>query len=279
MTAPVDLTLASGLRAKRRSLPKVPWKSALVVLYPLVAAAVLFGLWEAAVVIFDVKQYILPRPTEVLSMMVEERTYLIDQAKVTLQEIVVGFLLSVAVGLPLALAITLWRPVERALYPLVIASQAVPKVAIAPLFIVWFGFGMLPKVLVVTMIAFFPVLVNSITGFRSIEVEKIYLAQSMGASKAQTFVKFRLPNALPSIFAGLKLAATMSVLGAVVAEFLGAEKGLGRVLTLANGNLDTPLLFAAVGYLSIIGLAVFGLMGLAERTAIPWHTSHRKRGS
>jgi NitT/TauT family transport system permease protein len=277
MSAQVELTIGTEVRS-RRSMPSIPWRRALVVVYPLAAAVVLLVAWQAAVVVFDVKQYILPKPTEVLSMMFNERTYLIDQAKVTLQEIVLGFALSVAVGLPLALAITLWRPVERSLYPLVIASQAVPKVAIAPLFIVWFGFGMLPKVLVVTLIGFFPVLVNSITGFRSIETEKIYLAQSMGASKLQTFVKFRLPNALPSIFAGLKLAATMAVLGAVVAEFLGAEKGLGRVLTLANGNLDTPLLFAAVGYLSIIGLAVFGLMGLAERAAIPWHTSHRKRG-
>lgn len=262
--------------ARARPALSVPWRRIADVGYPLLALAVLFGAWELSVVLFDVKTYILPRPTNVVKTMVEQADYLLPQAWVTIQEIVVGFCLSVAVGLPLAFAITSWRPFERAFYPLIVASQVIPKVAIAPLFIVWFGFGMLPKVLMVLLIAFFPVLVNGITGFRSMETEKLYLAQSMGASRWNTFAKFRLPNALPSIFGGLKLAATMSVLGAVVAEFLGAEKGLGKVLVMANGNLNTELLFATVGYLSVIGLTIFGFMGLAERLAIPWHASRRK---
>jgi NitT/TauT family transport system permease protein len=156
---------------------------------------------------------------------------------------------------------------------LLISTQAMPKVAIAPLFVVWFGFGLLPKVLIAFLIAFFPIVINTVMGLGGIEQEKIFLARSMGLSSYRTFRLIRLPNALPSIFAGLKISITLAVVGAVVGEFVGGDAGLGYQLMIANGNLNTPLLFAGVMALTILGLALFGVVEFLEGLAMP----HRDR--
>jgi len=190
-------------------------------------------------------------------------------------EIVLGFVLSVAIGVPLALAIYLWTPFARAVYPILVSSQAVPKVAVAPLFLVWFGFGLLPKVLIAFLIAFFPVVINTAMGLAALEREKLYLARSMGLGPVATFFKIQLPNALPSIFAGFKISITFAVVGAVVGEFVGGQGGLGYLLLIANGNMDTPLLFAGIVALTLLGVVFFALIGLLERLVLPPHAVER----
>jgi NitT/TauT family transport system permease protein len=192
---------------------------------------------------------------------------------------VLGFVLSIAVGVPLALATFLWPAFARSVYPLLVSSQAVPKMAVAPLFIVWFGFGLLPKVLIAFLIAFFPIVISTVVGLAAIEPEKIHLARSMGLGAAATFFKIRLPNALPSIFGGLKVAITLAVVGAVVGEFIGGDAGLGYVLMSANGSMDTALLFAGLIGLTVIGVVFYLLIELAERLALPWRSSAHDSGT
>ncbi len=231
----------------------------------------LIAVWEAAARLFSIPPYLLPAPSANRAVDGFKRRHLIKESVVTTLEILLGFALSVAVGVPLALAIYLWRPFARAVYPVLVSSQAVPKVAVAPLFLVWFGFGLLPKVLIAFLIAFFPVVINTAMGLAALEREKIYLAHSMGLGPVATFFKIQLPNALPSIFAGLKISITFAVVGAVVGEFVGGQGGLGYLLLLANGNMDTALLFAGIVALTLLGIVFFALIGFVERLVLPPH--------
>jgi NitT/TauT family transport system permease protein len=232
---------------------------------------VLIALWEIAARVFSFPPYLVPAPSAIIESMDTNAAILIKQSVGTTVEILLGFALSVVVGVPLALAIFLWKPFARTVYPLLISSQAVPKVAIAPLFLVWFGFGLLPKVLIAFLIAFFPVVINTAMGLASLEREKIYLAQSMGLGSIATFFKIQLPNAMPSIFAGLKISITFAVVGAVVGEFVGGQGGLGYLLLIANGNMDTALLFAGIVALTVLGIVLFALIGVVERLVLPPH--------
>lgn len=249
------------------------------VVSPLLTLVVLLLVWEAAVRLFRVPIYLVPAPTQVVGELGLELPLLVKHGWVTTYEVIFGYLLSIAVGIPLGLAIFLSPIFARSIYPLLVSSQAVPKTAIAPLFVVWFGFGVLPKVLIAFLIAFFPIVINTVVGLASVEPEKIYLARSMGMSPLTTFFKIRLPQALPSVFAGLKIAIALAVVGAVVGEFVGADAGLGYLLLIANGNLDTPLLFAGFVALTVIGVGFFVLIEAIERMAIPWHTSQRDGGA
>jgi len=239
--------------------------------YPIGMTVVLIALWEISARVFSFPPYLLPAPSAIIESMGTNAAVLIKQSVGTTVEILLGFALSVVVGVPLALAIFLWKPFARTIYPLLISSQAVPKVAIAPLFLVWFGFGLMPKVLIAFLIAFFPVVINTAMGLASLEREKIYLAQSMGLGAVATFFKIQLPNALPSIFAGLKISITFAVVGAVVGEFVGGQGGLGYLLLIANGNMDTALLFAGIVALTVLGVVLFALIGVAERLVLPPH--------
>ncbi|MGB6538534.1 MAG: ABC transporter permease [Xanthobacteraceae bacterium] len=240
-------------------------------LYPLAVLVLMIAAWEAAARIFSFPPYLLPAPSAILQAMDTNSAVLLKQTWATTVEILLGFALSIAIGVPLALAIYLWRPFARSIYPLLVSSQAVPKVAVAPLFLVWFGFGLLPKVLIAFLIAFFPVVINTAMGLAALEMEKIYLARSMGLGAIATFFKIQLPNAMPSIFAGLKISITLAVVGAVVGEFVGGQNGLGYLLLIANGNMDTPLLFAGVVALTVLGVVLFLLIGLVERLVLPPH--------
>ncbi len=222
--------------------------------YPIGMMAALVVVWEAAARLSLVPPLSLARAQRYRSSMAANAAVLIKNSIGTTLEILLGFALSVVVGVPLALGIFLWKPFARAVYPLLVSSQAVPKVAVAPLFLVWFGFGLMPKVLIAFLIAFFPVVINTAIGLAAIEREKIYLAQSMGLGAAATFFKIQLPNALPSIFAGLKISITLAVVGAVVGEFVGGQGGLGYLLLIANGNMDTALLFAGIVALTVLGI-------------------------
>ncbi|HLH87209.1 MAG TPA: ABC transporter permease [Xanthobacteraceae bacterium] len=247
------------------------------VLAPIVVLIVVLALWQAGTQLFAVPAFLLPPPSAIAASMAKNAGLLAGGAWVTTLEILLGFLLSIAVGIPLALMIFLWPPFSRAVLPLLISSQAMPKVAVAPLFLVWFGFGILPKVLIAFLIAFFPVVINTAVGLAAIEPEKIHLARSMGLGAFQTFFKIRLPDALPAIFAGLKISITLAVVGAVVGEFVGGDAGLGYLLMVANGSMDTQLLFAGIVCLTILGVGFYALVALAERLAVPRHIIARDR--
>lgn len=231
--------------------------------------------WAAAVAVFDLPAFTLPKPTDVVARMFGDAGYFLTQAVPTVTAIVFGFLAALALAVPLAIFMVYNDIVRRAVYPLVLLSQLVPKVAIAPLFILWFGFGQSPKILLVALISFFPILINSIVGFQAVRPESLMLVRSMGASRWQAFRKIRWPWALPSIFGGAKVAATLSVVGAIVAEFVGANKGLGIVLINARGALDSTTVFAAIGWLTILGFLLFGGISLLERLLVRGARSSR----
>jgi NitT/TauT family transport system permease protein len=188
-----------------------------------------------------------------------------------------GFVLSVVIGIPLATVIVFSRFAERMLYPPMIASQAIPKVAIAPLFVVWMGFGVMPKIWIAFLIAFFPVVIDTVVGLRSVQPEMLQLGRSMGGGTLRVFLKLRLPNALPNIFAGLKVAIALAVVGAITGEFVGSQSGLGYLLTSASGQMDTALVFAVLVVISVIATLLFMIIEAVEKLVIPWHSSMRSR--
>ncbi len=241
------------------------------VLYPVGSIVLILIIWEAATRLLHVPVFLLPPPSVIAESMYLNAGVLMQESIATTWEITLGFGLSIVIGVPLALAIFLWPPFARTLYPLLVSSQAVPKVAIAPLFIVWFGLGLMPKVLIAFLIAFFPVVINTAMGLAAIEPEKIYLARSMGLGAFATFFKIRLPNALPSIFAGLKISITLAVVGAVVGEFVGGQGGLGYLLLIANGSMDTALLFGGLVALTLLGVIFFALVAVVEHLVLPPH--------
>ena len=247
--------------------------------YILVSFIVLFVVWEIGVRVFKVPTYLLPPPTLVWEEFADRWRHVLNHTWVTAEEIVVGYLVAVLVSIPIAIAIAYSRTVERTAYPLIVFLQIVPKIAIAPLFIIWFGFGFTPKLLLVFLLSFFPIVVAAIAGFKSIDEETMELARSTGAGPWMTFRKIRLPHAMPSIFTGLKVAAALSSTAAVVAEFVASDKGLGYLLLQYNGDLQTPMVFATIIVLSIVGLIVYYAVELIERLVIPWHVSQRVDGS
>ena len=231
--------------------------------------------WDLCIRLFKIPQYLIPTPWQVVQQLFKEWPMLWREALPTLYATLGGFVLSALVGVPIAMWIAYSRLVESFVYPLLVFSQSVPKVAIAPLFVVWFGFGVIPKVIAAFLLGFFPVIVATVQGFKSIESDVIDLARSMGASPLKVFLKFRLPQAMPAIFSGLKVSVTLAVVGAVVGEFVGSNSGLGYVLQKANGTFDLPLMFAALVILSMIGVLLFLVLELIERWVLPWHASQR----
>jgi NitT/TauT family transport system permease protein len=193
----------------------------------------------------------------------------------TTWETLVGFVLAAATGLLAAVVMVYSSTVEKTMYPMLLFAQVVPKIAIAPLFVVWLGFGSSPKIVVAVLMAFFPIVISGVTGLRSVDPELLELVATMGAGQAQTFRKIRFPASLPHLFAGLKVAATLAVTGAVVGEFVGANEGLGYVILQANGNIDTPMLFAGLIIMSLLGVLLFAVIEIAERLLLPWHASRR----
>jgi NitT/TauT family transport system permease protein len=246
--------------------------------YPAGTLLVLLGAWEIWVRV-GAPVAVLPPVSDVLAAMVVKAPVLMPQALMTLRVIVLGFLIAIAVAIPLAAFMVAWRPFERSMYPLLIASQVIPKIAIAPLILVWFGFTLTSKLLIVFLLAFFPIVIDSVDGLRALDVRKVQLGKSMGASGFQIFMRFRFPNALPTIFTGLKVGAVLAVTGAVIAEFISVGDGLGNLIIRANARLDTVTAFASVGYLAIMGFAIFYAVGLAEKLLLSWHVSQRETGA
>lgn len=246
-------------------------------LTPFVGIFVFLAVWELGVAIFKPPPYLLPGPIEIARTFVDEFDKLLFHGWVTTYEMLVGYALAVVIALPLAVAITSSPRFDRFVMPTLLFFQVIPKIAIAPLFLVWFGVGVLPKVLVAFLISFFPIVIDAAVGLRSMSAEMNDLARSMGATRLQVFLRFRLPTSLPYLFSGLKVAATLAIAGAVVGEFVGADKGLGYLLLVTNSNLQTALMFATLVALTIIGLVFFYAVEFLEKLLIPWHVSHRVR--
>jgi NitT/TauT family transport system permease protein len=246
-------------------------------LTPLAGIVVFLAIWQLVVVVFEMPPYLLPTPVKIAQTFVEEFPRLLEHGWVTVYEMLAGYGLAVAVGIPLAVAITASKPFDEFVMPTVLFFQVVPKVAVAPLFLVWFGVDATPKILVAFLISFFPIVMDAAVGLRSMSPEMADLARSMGANRLQVFARFRLPTSLPYLFSGLKVAATLAIAGAVVGEFVGADKGLGYLLLVTNSNMQTALMFATIVALTMIGLAFFYAVELLEKLLIPWHVTQRGR--
>jgi NitT/TauT family transport system permease protein len=268
----------AGLPANvvRRDSSKSAGRRLKAILTPFIGLAALLVVWALITAVFKIPEYLLPSPVIVAKRIVTDWPLLSRNFAYTLLEVVVGFCVSVLVGIPAAFLVVLSRPVERILMPIIVASQAVPKVAIAPLLVIWLGFGLLPKVVISFLIAFFPVLVSTSTGLRSVETDMIDLVRSMGASTMKIMFKVRLPTALPQIFSGLKVAISLSVVGALVGEFVGADRGLGYIMMTASGALDGTLVWATLIVLIFLGVVLFQIVAMIERFAIRWHVSVRQ---
>lgn len=244
--------------------------------WTILAMVVLVALWAAAVAVLKPKDYILPSPWTVAKRLWTSRQLLIDNGGPTVKEIIEGYIIGVAIAVPLGMVIVASKWLDRLLYPLLISFNSIPKVALAPLFVVWFGYGETPRIVITFSIAFFPVLVNTVTGLGGVDPEMVRLARSMGAPKRRVFVRVRLPQALPSIFAGMKVATSLAVIGGIIGEFVASDKGWGYLLIQAQGQLDTSLIFAIIVLLAVFATVLYYLVEFIERLAIPWHSSQRQ---
>ena len=229
------------------------------------------ALWAWVASWGSVDDLTLASPGETLDAFADNRALLLDNAWVTLVEVVLGLALSVVAGVLFAVSMHLLRPLRDAAYPLLVGSQAIPIVVLAPLFVLAFGYGIGPKLAIVALICFFPITVNLLDGLRSTPPELLKLMRSMGASRVRTLRSVELPAALPSLFSGLKIAATVSVIGAVFGEWAGADEGLGRLVLLGNNQLQTPRVYAGIVILTLMAVGLFALAALAERVAVPWN--------
>jgi NitT/TauT family transport system permease protein len=245
-------------------------------LKPIIFLVFLVVLWDVAIRLFNIPAYQVPKPVDVVVTLWREWPMLLSQAWPTTMATIWGFLLSAAFGIPVAMMIAGSRTVESYVYPLLVFSQSIPKIAIAPLFVVWFGFGVFPKVLSAFLLGFFPVVVSAVQGFKSVEPDMLDLARAMEANRLQIFRMVSFPHALPAIFAGLKVSITLAVVGAVVGEFVGSNSGIGFVLQRSIGNFELPTMFAALVVLALIGVILFWILDVLERVMIPWHASQRQ---
>ncbi len=246
-------------------------KSRLInLLYPIAGTAIIVLAWHFYVVLLKVSPVVLPTPWQVAVSMAVNFKILMSEAWVTLLECIYGFVLAMAIGIPIAVVMTYSRVANLMFYPLLVASQSIPKVAIAPILLVWFGTGIESKLAMAFVIAFFPAVVDTATGLRSTSPELLELARSLQCSRLQTFFKIQLPSALPSIFSGAKIAVTLAVIGAVIGEFIGSNEGLGNLLLTANSQLNSALVWASLVILSVLGMILYGAVALAEKILMPW---------
>ena len=251
--------------AGMRKVKRLGWN----LLPPLTFVAII-AIWAAAVRLFDIPAYVMPGPGLVFSRLVEEYPQLWSNSIVTVTEIVWGFGLTIVTAIPVGLVIALSPLAKQVVYPPLMFLQLVPKIAVAPLFLVWLGFGIESKVLLTVLMTFFPLLLASVSGFQILDNRLLYLTQSMGASSWQTFRYLRLPAALPVIFSGIKTSATIAATAAIVAEFVGANKGLGYVLLRGTSTMDIGLTFAVIAVLTFIGIAINYIVEFAEWAMTPW---------
>jgi NitT/TauT family transport system permease protein len=226
--------------------------------------------WQAAGTLFGVREYLLPGPVAVASALANFSVPWHRHLWVTTLEILGGFALAGAAGVALGIAVA-WSPLAaRALLPFLVFVNTLPKVAVAPLFLLWLGYGILPNVLIAALIGFFPVVINTAVGLTQVDEELLDLGRAFGAPTWKVFLTIRLPNALPYVLSALKVTATAAVVGAIVGEFVASQAGLGMVIVNAQTNLNTPVAFAALVWISVVGLLLYGAVGLAARHWAPW---------
>lgn len=239
-------------------------------LAPIALLAAVVAAWEAAARLGAVEDYLLPAPSEVGRALVTDRELLFPDAWVTAQEVLLGFAIAVVLGLGLAVLLHLSTVVRQAVYPLVVASQAVPVIVIAPILVIWFGFGMAPKLIVIALICFFPIVVNTFDGLQSVDRDQVKMLQTLNASRSDVFRYLELPASLPYLFSGAKIAVAVAVIGAVFGELVGSDAGLGHAIQIGTAQLLTARVFAAVLILSVMAIGLFALVAALERWAVPW---------
>jgi NitT/TauT family transport system permease protein len=239
-------------------------------LYPLLGVAAILAMWQIYVSAFGINRIVLPGPFDILQASVNNWSILLKETWPTFLESVLGFAIAVVIGIPVAVCVANSRALNLTLYPILIATQSIPKVAVAPIILVWFGLGLQSKLVIAFLVAFFPIVVDTATGMRATPAGLLELARSLRASSLQIFLKVQFPAALPFIFAGAKVAVTLAVIGAVIGEFVGSLNGLGNLLLTANSQLDSPLAWAALIWLSALGILLFAAVVGVERLIMPW---------
>jgi putative hydroxymethylpyrimidine transport system permease protein len=237
---------------------------------PAALLALLIGGWELLGKLGHVENYLLPAPSEVASALWRDRDLLAPDAWITAREVLLGLALALVVGVAIALVLHLSPVLRRAAYPLVVASQAIPVVVIAPILVIWFGYGITPKLIVIALICFFPVVVNTLDGLEGVDGDQVKMMRTLGASRLDLLRRLEVPSALPFLFSGAKVAVAVAVIGAVFGELVGSDAGLGHAIQVGTAQLETARVFAAVLILSVMAIALFGLVALIERRAVPW---------
>lgn len=275
MSEPVTVDGTFGAPPRRPGLRAKAVGRALALLQSSASVAVLLVLWELLVRVLSVPKFLLPSPTEILARTIELMPLLGKHAWVTLFEILVGFVVAVIGGAVLGTVVGFLRLAERALNPVILFFQVVPKSALAPLLIIWLGTGIMPKVVLVFLIAFFPVLIQMLAGIRSVDERVTFLVRSTRAPWHVSFFKIVIPHSLPYVFAGMRVAITLSVVGAIVAEFVASQEGLGHLMLVAFGTLDTSAVISVLMVLSLMAMGLYAAIGFAESLVIPWHVSQR----
>lgn len=243
---------------------------------PLLLLAALVGLWQLAADTgfladaLGLEPFLVPSPAEIAEVLWRDRSLLAEHARATLVEIVAGFLVALAAGIGVAVAFHRFGLIRRAGYPLVVASQTIPVIVIAPILVVWFGYGIGPKLAVIALICFFPIAVNTLDGLRSVDPDAVRMMRSLDAGRTRIFLRVEAPSALPQAFSGARIAVAVAVIGAVFGEWAGSDEGLGHLMLQDNAQLMTARMFASVVVLSAIAMALYGLLGLLERRVIRW---------
>jgi len=244
---------------------------------PLAVLGLLIGAWELLAKLGHIENYLLPAPSEVATALWRDRDLLSSDTWVTAREVLLGFALALAIGVAIAIVLHLSPVLRRAVYPLVVASQAIPVVVIAPILVIWFGYGITPKLIVIALICFFPVVVNTLDGLEGVDGDQAKMMRTLGASRLDLLRRLEVPSALPFLFSGAKIAVAVAVIGAVFGELVGSDAGLGHAIQVGTAQLETARVFAAVLILSVMAIALFGLVALIERRAVPWARGPRER--
>ena len=264
-----SVTAAEKATAPDPAVSRMRSRTAVIVL-PLVGTVVLVGAWWLIKIVTGWNEFILPSPADVVTTVVDRWDIMLSNTWITLWETVGGFLLAVVIGVPLGVALAYSWIFDRMFSPILFGFNAVPKIAVAPLLVIWMGFGILPKVVMVVLLCFFPIVLSTAAGIKSTPEELRELIRSLEATPFQAFRKVRLPSAFPHMFVGLKLAISLAVIGAVIGEFVGATKGLGYLIVISGGTADTSLAFAALAVLAVISIALYYALTALERWLVPW---------
>ena len=268
-------TVSNALGIRIRSLVRASLRW--VISLGTIAGLVL--LWQGVVVFYDIPHWKLPAPWEVAKELWHSKGLLASHTWITVQEMLLGLLAALATGLVLATIINMSRTLGRVVYPVIIAAETFPIIIMAPLLLIWVGYGIEHKIIVVALIAFFPVVINTADGLRSTDPDLLNLMRTMGANRWQLFTKVQIPNALPFMFSGFKLAATVSVIGAVIGEWVGSSEGLGYLAMVSKGKFLFDRVYAVTFLFSLLGMVMFVSVGLLERALLPWHHGQKREGA